>query len=172
LLIFKHELENGVPLSLSQLSETLRLQTTDAPFPSGAIGDTAKKHGGELLKRGFNVSQVVHHYGDICQAITQTAVEQNVPVTVDEFNTLNRCLDDAIAEAVTEHARITADLFEVSGDRRGRDRSGLGLGLSIARQVGRAHSGDIRVRNMPGKGCVFTIDLPLAAEEVNVRQSI
>jgi len=65
-----------------------------------------------------------------------------------------------------------ADLFEVFGDGRGRDHSGLGLGLSIARQVVRAHSGDIRVRNLPGKGCVFTIDLPLAAEEVNVRQSI
>jgi signal transduction histidine kinase len=34
----------------------------------------------------------------------------------------------------------------------------------------RAHSGDIRVRNLAGEGCVFTIELPLAAEEVNVPQ--
>jgi hypothetical protein len=106
--VSQHGLENGVPLFLSQLSETLRLQTTDTPFPSDAIGATAKKHGGELLKRGFNVSQVVHYYGDICQAITQIAVEQNAPLTVDEFNTLNRCLDDAIAEAVTERAYVRA----------------------------------------------------------------
>jgi signal transduction histidine kinase len=64
------------------------------------------------------------------------------------------------------------DLFQPFGNRRGRDRSGLGLGLSIARQAVRAHSGDIRVRNMPGKGCVFTIDVPLAPEEVNVPQSV
>jgi signal transduction histidine kinase len=64
------------------------------------------------------------------------------------------------------------DLFQPFGERRGRDRSGLGLGLSIARQAVRAHSGDIRIRNMPGKGCVFTIDLPLATENVNVLQSI
>ena len=57
------------------------------------------------------------------------------------------------------------DLFQVFGDRRGRDRSGLGLGLSIARKAVRAHDGEIRIRNMPGKGCVFTIDVPLAANE-------
>jgi signal transduction histidine kinase len=57
------------------------------------------------------------------------------------------------------------DLFQVFGDRRGRDRSGLGLGLSIARKVVRAHGGEISVRNMPGKGCVFIIEVPLAAEE-------
>lgn len=64
------------------------------------------------------------------------------------------------------------DLFRAFGDRRGTDRSGLGLGLSIAQQAVRAHGGEIRVRNMPGKGCIFTIDLPLAAPAVNVPQTI
>jgi K+-sensing histidine kinase KdpD len=41
------------------------------------------------------------------------------------------------------------------GERRGTDRSGLGLGLSIARKAVRAHYGDILVHNMPGRGCVF-----------------
>ena len=58
---------------------------------------------------GFNISQVVHDYGDICQAITEIAVEQHLPITTEEFHTLNRCLDTAIAEAVTEHVRITAE---------------------------------------------------------------
>jgi len=57
------------------------------------------------------------------------------------------------------------DLFQVFGDRRGRDRSGLGLGLSIARQAVRAHGGEIRIRNLPGTGCVFIIEVPLAAAE-------
>ena len=46
--------------------------------------------------------------GDICQAITEIALEQHVPLTVEEFHTLNRCLDIAIAEAVTEHSRLIA----------------------------------------------------------------
>jgi Histidine kinase-, DNA gyrase B-, and HSP90-like ATPase len=58
----------------------------------------------------------------------------------------------------------TGNLFQSFGDRRGTDRSGLGLGLSIARKAVRAHKGDIVARNMPGKGCVLAINVPLAAE--------
>jgi signal transduction histidine kinase len=325
------EIEYGVPLFLTQLAETLRLEATDTPYPPTTIGSAAARHGAELLDAGFNVSQVVHDYGDICQAVTELAVERRAQITVEEFHTLNRCLDTAIAEAVTEHARITAqtetadeverlghaahelrdilntallafhmlrkgtvgigggtgavlgrslmslrevvdrtlsevrltsgkqrrerlsvvafideiaatgmlhseyrhirfnvepvdpnlavegdpqlltsavmnllhngfkntppggrvtlrthaeerrlvvevedecggfpenkgDLFQVFGDRRGSDRSGLGLGLSIARKAMRAHGGDIHVRNLPGKGCIFVIELPLAGE--------
>ncbi len=62
-----------------------------------------------MLALGFTVSQVVHDYGDICQAITELAVDQNAPITTEEFHVLNRCLDTAIADAVTEYARITAE---------------------------------------------------------------
>jgi signal transduction histidine kinase len=41
---------------------------------------------------------------------------------------------------------------------------GLGLGLSIARSAARAHAGDILVRDVPGTGCVFIIDLPRGAD--------
>ena len=326
------EIEHGVPLFLSQLTETLRLEGTATPYASDAIGNTAARHGAELLAAGFSVSQVVHDYGDICQAVTEIAVEQQAPITVEEFHTLNRCLDTAIAEAVTEHTRLTTqkrsreeverlghaahelrdllngallafhalkrgtvpvngstgavlgrsltslvalvdrslaevrlagpsqwrerltvtpfidevaatgmlhaeyrgvrfvvtpadpalavdadpqllasavlnllhnafkhtppggtvalrvyakgtrllievedqcggipagsgDLFQAFADRRGTDRSGLGLGLSIARQAVRAHGGDITIENRPGLGCMFTIDIPLAATE-------
>jgi signal transduction histidine kinase len=108
-LVSTSELEHGIPLFLTQLSETLRLEESDTPFSDTAINSAAIKHGAELRALGFNISQVVHDYGDICQAITEVAVEQNVPITTEEFHVLNRCLDAAIAGAVTEHARITAD---------------------------------------------------------------
>jgi signal transduction histidine kinase len=327
------ELEHGVPLFLTQVSDTLRLEAASAPSSDDAIGATARRHGGDLLRLGFTVSQVVHDYGDICQTITGLAVERHAAISVEEFHTLNRCLDTAIAEAVTEHSRVTAqarsaeeierlghaahelrdvlntallafhtlkrgavainsstgavlgrsllglrevidrtlsevrlavgnqrrvrmsvaefideiaatgmlhsefrhikfvvnpmdltlsldgdpqllssavmnllhnafkntpsegrvvltarardgrllveiedecggiptskgDLFQVFGDRRGSDRSGLGLGLSIARKAVRAHGGEIHIRNMPGTGCVFVVDVPLALEDV------
>jgi signal transduction histidine kinase len=332
------ELEHGVPLFLTQLSETLRLETTPTPFPQDTIGASAAKHGRELRAMGFNISQVVHDYGDICQAITEVAVEQHLPITTEEFHTLNRCLDTAIAEAVTEHARITAesrlseemersgqlaheirdilnttllafhtlkrgtvaingstgtvlgrglmslrdlvdntlsdvriaaniqrrervpvagffseiaiaarlhadnravqfsidpvdsqlavdadpqllasavmnllnnafkfthagglvvlrashdngrvrfevedecggmpegpqDPFKPFTERRHVDRTGLGLGLSIARKAVRMHGGDIYYRNLPGKGCVFVIDVPAAREDASVPQN-
>jgi signal transduction histidine kinase len=46
--------------------------------------------------------------------------------------------------------------------QRGADRTGLGLGLSIARDAVRANRGEIRVGNRPGEGCVFTVVLPAA----------
>jgi signal transduction histidine kinase len=42
----------------------------------------------------------------------------------------------------------------------GSDYSGLGLGLTIALGAVRANGGELRVRDVPGHGCVFTIDLP------------
>ena len=57
-----------------------------------------------------------------------------------------------------------AELFQPF-KARGSDRSGMGLGLAISRQGVRANGGDIQVRDMPGKGCVFTIDLPVASED-------
>jgi signal transduction histidine kinase len=334
-LVSTSELEHGVPLFLNQLSETLRLETTPTPFSQRTIGASAVKHGRELRALGFNVSQVVHDYGDICQAITEVAVDHEVPITTEEFHTLNRCLDTAIAEAVTEHARITtesrsteeiersgqlaheirdilstallafhalklgavavngstgtvlgrslmslrdlvdntlsdvrmaaniqrservpiaallsevvvvanlhtqaralqftlepvrpelvvnadpqllasavmnllnnafkytsagghvvlralyddqhvrieiedecggipvgtADPFVAFADRRRSDRTGLGLGLSIARKAVRLHGGEIHFRNLPGKGCVFVIELPLAVDDTPV----
>jgi hypothetical protein len=51
-----------------------------------------------LLRQGFSVDQVVHDDGDVCQCVTALAV--GTPISTDEFRTLNRCLDNAIADAV------------------------------------------------------------------------
>lgn len=112
------ELEHGIPLFLDQLITTLRVEQTSEPErsrkvsgpPDGGapgaseIGATAALHGHELLNHGYTIDQVVHDYGDLCQAITALAFEQRAPIEVDEFRTLNRCLDNGIADAVTEFA--------------------------------------------------------------------
>jgi len=70
------------------------------------IAASAASHGAELLRGGFTVEQVVHDYGDLCQALTELAGERGMPITVDEFRTFNRCLDDATADAVCEFSRV------------------------------------------------------------------
>jgi hypothetical protein len=95
------ELEHGIPIFLDQLTEALRLES-----PSEAsMGATATKHGSELLRHGFTVAQVVHDYGDACQSITELSIERDVEITTEDFRVLNRCLDNAIADAVTEYGR-------------------------------------------------------------------
>jgi signal transduction histidine kinase len=44
--------------------------------------------------------------------------------------------------------------------QRGKDQTGFGLGLSISQQAAQAHNGRLQVRDLPGKGCVFTLQLP------------
>lgn len=66
------------------------------------MGGSATAHGKQLLEPGFSVDQVVHEYGDQGQSITDLAVERDAPFGVGEFRTLNRCLDNVIADAVTE----------------------------------------------------------------------
>lgn len=45
----------------------------------------------------------------------------------------------------------------------GADRSGFGLGLAITKQAVDAHAGTLRVHDLPGKGCIFTVELPVLA---------
>lgn len=107
--------KHGIPMFLDQLIKTLEIEQSAAPQesravsgPSGGgdgapseVSESAILHGRELLRQGYNIEQVVHDYGDLCQAVTELAFERNAPIEVDEFRTLNLCLDNAIAEAVT-----------------------------------------------------------------------
>jgi hypothetical protein len=104
--------DHGVPLFLGQLVEALRYEQANpasqgkgnsgsSPAATAESSRTAALHGKQLLDDGYSVDQVVHGYGDVCQSITELAGEISAPVTVEEFHTLNRMLDNAIADAVS-----------------------------------------------------------------------
>lgn len=110
------QLSHGVPMFLEQLIRTLAAEEggndkASIRISGGSGGDasalsemgvSASVHGKELLNVGYTVDQVVHDYGDLCQAITDLAFELDAPFSIDEYRTLNRCLDNAIADAVLE----------------------------------------------------------------------
>jgi len=131
------ELTHGIPAFLDQLIKTLRVEQTSEPLrsrkvsgPAGGgsvmseIGTTAALHGRELSLKGFTVEQVVHDYGDLCQAITDLAFERSAPIEIDEFRTLNRCLDNGIADAVTEYAFQRNSVAENTAVRALNERLG------------------------------------------------
>ena len=62
----------------------------------------------------------------------------------------------------TPEATEIAPRFE----QRSADRSGLGIGLAFSQWGVEAHGGRLFVRNLPGTGCVFTLELPLAGAAV------
>ncbi len=121
-------LEHGIPLFLDQLIRTLGAERSpdlaQSRVVSAELGATAARHGRELLEHGFTVDQVVHDYGDLCQAITDLAFERSAPIEVDEFRTLNRCLDNAIADAVSEFSGRRDVQAEERSARTQRERLG------------------------------------------------
>jgi signal transduction histidine kinase len=132
------ELTHGIPRFLDQLIKTLEMEQTSEPMrsrrvsgPAGGgpdsseIAVTATLHGRELSQHGFTVEQVVHDYGDLCQAITDLAFERGAPIEIDEFRTLNRCLDNGIADAVTEYAFQRNSLLESNGIKALNERLGV-----------------------------------------------
>ena len=108
------EMKFGIPMFLAQLIEMLHLDQHSSAFDisrespskrelSEKVSSAARRHARELLERGLTADQVVHDYGDLCQAVTELCFERNAEITVSEFHTLNRLLDNAIAAAVTEY---------------------------------------------------------------------
>ncbi len=119
------KMEFGIPIFLTQLVEALgqaaspnalRLVGTDDRAKS--IDHTAALHGGELLRNGFTIGQVVHGYGDVCQIVTELAAEVNASIATTDFHCFNRCLDDAIAGAVTAFERQREDTLATEGTER------------------------------------------------------
>src|SRR6476619_8407741 len=77
----KAEIDHGVPVFLDQLGEALRLGLHSTP----EIGKSALQHGHDLLLQGFTVSQVVHDYGDVCQTVTDLALETTARISTEDF---------------------------------------------------------------------------------------
>lgn len=166
------QLANGVPMVIDQLTRTLAAEENNQPEvsiqisgPSGGdsmalseIGVSATAHGKELLNLGYSLDQVVHDYGDLCQAITDLAFERNEPFSVAEFRTLNRCLDNAIADSVTEFS-FQRDA-QVAQHQRADEKQRLGFlahelrnALETATHAVRA----LELSNMPVTGAIGAV---------------
>ena len=133
------QLSNGIPMVLDQLIRTLQAEEAGKqeesidisgapggdPSVRSQIGMSATAHGASLLGLGYTVDQVVHDYGDLCQAITDLAFERDAPFAIDEFRTLNRCLDNAIADAVLEFTSQRDARVLNSHANEARERAGF-----------------------------------------------
>ena len=119
------KLEHGIPIFLTQLVNALaQVSSVDMSRVAGAadasrkITNTATLHGRELLKNGLSVAQVVNGYGDVCQVVTELASERRGAISVQDFHIFNRCLDEAIAGAVTAYASQRESNLAYEGTER------------------------------------------------------
>jgi len=112
------ELRNGIPVFLDQLGAALRRARSTSNVDHQQIRESAGRHGLDLLEMGLSIAQVVHDYGDVCQSITELAIELERPLSSGDFQILNLCLDDAIAEAVTHFAAGRESTISARGTER------------------------------------------------------
>jgi hypothetical protein len=162
------EPDHGVPAFLQQLIKALRLEDANPGAKgretSGSYKDSREEshrsatlHGKALLKDGYTVDQVVHGYGDVCQSITELANEVHEQVTVPEFHTLNRLLDDAIADAVSSYAQDrdsdSADGAANLHERIGTLADELRLHVNVALKAMNA----LKVGNVGANGATGTL---------------
>ena len=121
------ELAHGIPIFLDQVIQTLAIeQSNPVQRHAGSdgldatcdpdVGSVAILHGRDLLQEGYTLEQVIRDYGDVCQAVTGLAAETGAPISAGEFHTFNRCLDDAIAAAVTEYSQAKAAVQMEAGE--------------------------------------------------------
>jgi len=69
------------------------------------------------------------------------------------------CEDECGGIDPKEVERAFAPFVQLKPD----NQRGFGLGLAIAKQAADAHGGSLRVQNLPGKGCMFVLEIPIAA---------
>jgi C4-dicarboxylate-specific signal transduction histidine kinase len=65
-----------------------------------------------------------------------------------------------------------AERMFVPFSKRSGDRTGLGLGLTIARSHVEADRGTLNVENRPGSGCVFTMAFAQAGFQAGPRATV
>lgn len=99
-------------------------------------------------------------------ANTRVHTPAGTPVTV----TVRRAGDRALLEVRDEGPGLQPGVGDLVFDRfyradasRSRDDGGSGLGLAIVAGVAHAHGGAASVDSVPGRGCRFVIDLPVAS---------
>jgi signal transduction histidine kinase len=90
------QVERGIPLFLDELIAKLAIPST----PNDVIRASATTNGAEMSRLGFTIRQVVQGYGDVCQVVTEVAIERNAPISTEDFRALNGSLDTATTEAV------------------------------------------------------------------------
>lgn len=112
------ELSNGIPVFLEQLGDALLLAESSGKVDHEQLQKSASRHGQDLHRLGLTVAQVVRVYGDVCQVITQLAIEKEAKISPHEFHVLNLCLDDATAEAVTSFGARREDAITDRGTER------------------------------------------------------
>jgi signal transduction histidine kinase len=114
------------------------------------------------------VHQVLFNLLDNALRFTPRGGAVTVSADRDDGGVEVRVIDTGVGISV-EHLPRLFERFYRADPARSREDGGTGIGLAIARSVVEAHGGHIRAESEPGRGSVFSFDLPVAPAAKNRR---
>ena len=125
--------EHAIRSFLDETVEALRASPV-TPDALETVGRSAALHGGQLQREGYSLADVVHGYASVGRAIHEVAGNAGLTAPEADLRTLRLCLEEATAQAVTEHARQREQSFardeqERLGELAHELRSSLGSAM-------------------------------------------
>ena len=112
------------------------------------------------------LKQVLVNLLDNAIKYTQQGGAVRIHVTASQGKAYIKVADTGIGIDAAHHERVFDRFYRASTDR---GEVGAGLGLAIVRSICHAHGGAVTLESSAGKGSVFTVELPLAAEGPDTR---
>jgi signal transduction histidine kinase len=137
----------------SQFETSVRAQGYQVSFRSGVEAASIRGDAEALSRALWNLLDNAAKYSPESRAITV------------ELGLRNRQLDVRVRDLgvgiPADEAKHVFDKFYRGSYATGKGIKGTGIGLAIAREIARAHGGEIQVESETGKGSTFTLLLPL-----------
>lgn len=121
---------------------------------------TSQVSGGQVAGRDTDLARVIENLATNASRYAATTVSFTVHQFADTVELIVD--DDGPGIAVADRDRVF-ERFRTLDDARSSERSGAGLGLSIAAAIVAAHRGTIRIGDAPGGGARFEVRLPAYA---------
>jgi signal transduction histidine kinase len=113
-----------------------------------------------VLGDADRLAQVFTNLVDNAIKFTPTGGRITLRIQAEQTAILASVSDTGPGISSKEEERIFERFYQVDKSRRGGSSRGIGLGLSIARQIILSHNGEIWVTSKPEKGSTFFIRLP------------
>lgn len=118
-----------------------------------------------IIADGEKISQVLSNLLDNAIKYSPIGSEITLAAKKDGQFAVISFTDAGPGISIADQRRIFERFFQVDKSRKAGPKRGVGLGLSIARQIVMAHGGDIKVKSQLGKGSTFMVKLPIGNDK-------
>ncbi len=107
-------LVDHIPRFFDEIAAALaRFEAVRPSLEAAGTSETARDHGEQRWNLGYDLEALVLEYGVLRHCVLQAAKEAEVPVSIDEFDVLAKCLSVGVAEAATEYIKHRDEQLDV-----------------------------------------------------------